>query len=85
MSDETSPEPTRPAETGDVQYSLGREAAQYPRYPHSRTDITTQPGVLEAEESYTTPFACQIQQLHFLESSGNTSTASQDSSKGRTR
>ncbi|KAG5383832.1 hypothetical protein IGI04_035302 [Brassica rapa subsp. trilocularis] len=85
VSDETSPEPTRPAETGDVQYSLGREAAQYPRYPHSRTDITTQPGVLEAEESYTTPFACQIQQLHFLESSGNTSTASQDSSKGRTR
>ncbi|CDY16632.1 BnaA09g20100D [Brassica napus] len=49
------------------------------------TYITTQPGVLEADESYTTPFACQIQQLHFLESSGNTSTASQDSSKGRTR
>ncbi|WZZ14323.1 hypothetical protein YC2023_107412 [Brassica napus] len=64
VSDETSPEPTRPAETGDVQYSLGREAAQYPRYPHSRTDIYHHSA---------------------WESSGNTSTASQDSSKGRTR
>ncbi|CAF1740828.1 hypothetical protein YC2023_116473 [Brassica napus] len=69
VSDETSPEPTRPAETGDVQMlctSVGREAAQYtplfsneynmpyppPIYPHSRTDFT-QPGVREAEESYT--------------------------------
>ncbi|KAG2276268.1 hypothetical protein Bca4012_043517 [Brassica carinata] len=84
VSDETSPEPTRPAETGDVQMlctSVGREAAQYTPLFSNEYNIL---GFGRQKNLIQTPFACRIQELHFLESSGNTSTASQDSLKGRT-